>query len=69
MNAANTHSQYWLVGAYNSSFGTGNGLTKKDDYFKLKSITFEAVEVAESGSLILLLFGLAGLCFARRRAA
>ncbi|MDR7088142.1 MULTISPECIES: exosortase-dependent surface protein XDP1 [Cellvibrio] len=69
VNTADVASQYWLVGAYNTAFGTGNGLTKKDDYFKLKAITFEAVEVAESGSLILLMLGLAGLRFARRRAA
>lgn len=69
VNATNIESQHWLVGAYNTAFGTGNGLTKKNDYFKLKSITFEAVEVAESGSLILLMLGLAGLCFARRPAA
>lgn len=68
VNAIDVHSQYWLVGAYNPVFGTGNGLTKKNDYFKLKTITFEAVEVAESGSLILLILGLAGLGFARRRA-
>lgn len=69
VNTADVTSQYWLVGAYNTAFGTGNGLTKKDDYFKLKAITFEAVEVTESGSLILLMLGLAGVCFARRRAA
>lgn len=75
-------AQYWLVGAYNSVFGALNTQTyyrstwptNNTDYFKLNSITIEAVrpdnppvDVAESGSLILVLLGLAGLCIVRRR--
>lgn len=70
INTTAVQSQYWLAGAYNSAFGTGNGLTKKDDFFKLKSITFEAVrvQVPESSTLWLLAIGLLGLAVTRRRA-
>lgn len=67
VNIADFESQYWLVGAYNSDFG--DKLSRNNDYFKLKSITFEAVEVPEPGMLLLMSLGLLGLIGARRRAA
>lgn len=69
VNTADVQSQYWLVGAYNSAFGTGKGLTANNDYFKLKSITFEAVDVPEPSAFFLITLGLLGLMGARRRAA
>lgn len=66
VNAADVQAQYWLVGAYNRAFG-GN-LSQNNDYFKLNSITFEAVKVPEPGALFLLCAGLLGLVTARRRA-
>lgn len=68
VNPADASSQYWLVGAYNRAFG--GTLSQNNDFFKLNSITFEAIEVVEvpeSSPLILLLLGLAGIGFARRR--
>lgn len=72
VNAADFTAKYWVVGAYNRAFG-GN-LTQNNDYFKLQSITFEAVKpvivkVPESSALFLLAIGLLGLAGARRRAA
>lgn len=69
INTSDTQAQYWLVGAYNSAFGTGSKLGAGNDYFKLKSITFEAVKVPEPGTLLLLTLGLFGLAASRRRAA
>lgn len=69
VNVADVASQYWLVSAYNSAFGTGSNLGAGNDYFKLKSITVEAVNVPESGTLLLMVMGLFGLVVARRRAA
>jgi hypothetical protein len=67
INPADIDSQYWLVGAYNSAFG--GSLSQKNDYLKLKSITFEAVQLPEPGTLLLLTMGLFGLVVRRRRAA
>lgn len=67
VNPGDTAAKYWLVGAYNSAFG--GKLSKNNDFFKLNSITIEAVNVPESGSLVLLALGLIGLVATRRRAA
>jgi len=67
VNAADTQSQYWLVGAYNNDFG--GSLSTKNDYFKLNSISFEAVKVPEPSAFFLIALGLLGLVGARRRAA
>ncbi|HEY0893033.1 MAG TPA: exosortase-dependent surface protein XDP1 [Cellvibrio sp.] len=67
VNPADVKSQYWLVGAYNSAYG--GSLSQKNDYFKLNSVTFEAVKVPESGTVLLFAMGLLGLVAARRRTA
>ncbi len=70
VNTTDVSAQYWLVGAYNSAFGPGhNTLGAGNDYFKLRTITFEAVNVPESSSLWLLAMGLLGLVAVRRRTA
>lgn len=73
VNAGDIKAKYWLVGAYNRAFG--GSLSQNNDFIKIKTITIEAftppsappVRVPESGSLMLLLLGLVGLFFARRR--
>lgn len=67
VNPTDVKSQYWLAGAYNSAFG--GSLSQKNDFFKLNSITFEAVKVPEPGTVLLFAMGLLGLVAARRRAA
>ncbi|HSC67642.1 MAG TPA: exosortase-dependent surface protein XDP1 [Cellvibrio sp.] len=67
VNSADYKAQYWLVGAYNRAFG--GTLSQNNDYFKLKTITFESVKVPESSTLFLVVIGLLGLVGARRRAA
>lgn len=67
VNPADVKSQYWLVGAYNSAYG--GSLSQKNDYFKLNSVTFEAVKVPEPGTVLLFAMGLLGLVAARRRSA
>lgn len=70
-------SQYWLVGAYNPGFGDvfsgpNRDRTKGADYYKLKGLTVErppVVDVAEPGSILLMVLGLLGLGFVRRRTA
>lgn len=69
VNASDVTSKYWLVSAYNNAFGSGNNLGVGNDYFKLKSVTIEAVKVPESSTLLLMAMGLLGLVVVRRRAA
>lgn len=64
-------SSWWIVSAYNSSFGTGDRLGGGNDYFKLLSVAVSTPtppgEVSEPTALLLMgtaLFGIAGL---RRR--
>lgn len=67
VNPSDVKSQYWLVGAYNKAFG--GSLSQKNDFFKLNSITVEAVKVPEPGTVLLFAMGLLGLAASRRRAA
>jgi hypothetical protein len=71
-------SRYWLVGAYNTSFGdifSGPNLNRSggDDFFKLKGLTVErqppseVVDVAEPGTVLLLGAAVLGLAITRRR--
>lgn len=72
VNAGQTVSSYWLIGAYNSAFGQVSGGTFGDDGMKLSSISFTKQpagknEIPEPHSAILLLLGLAGVGLRRRR--
>lgn len=64
-------SSWWIVSAYNSTFGTGTNLGGGNDYFKLLSVAVSTPtppgKVSEPAALLLMgtaLFGIAGL---RRR--
>jgi hypothetical protein len=68
VNAGNLSSSYWLVSAYNSSFG-GSGATWGTDAIKVLGVTAGLPgQVSAPGTLALAGLGLVGLAFVRRRA-
>ena len=65
VNAPAYESKYWLVGAYNTAFGSA-GYSQNDDYFKLLALGgTHATQVPEPSTL--LLFGIAAIAGLRRR--
>lgn len=71
-------SQYWLVGAYNTVFGSVNGASMYNDGFKITSIYFtentstppdSTTAVHEPGVFSLMLISIGILAWRRKRAA
>lgn len=73
---SNTYSNYWLVGAYNKTFGDIGG-RDYNDAFKISSIQFESkltpppppppTQVSEPGALALMSLGLGLVLYRRKR--
>jgi len=81
VNTTNQTSSWWMISAYNASYGAATGadqgaansggttgLQNGNDYFKVLSIAGTATnKVPEPGSIALLGLGLVGMVAARRR--
>lgn len=50
LSASSVYSSYWLVGAYNSAFGSGSGLDVGNDYFKISALSAERQPPCNGGS-------------------
>lgn len=48
-SASNVFSSYWLVGAYNSAFGSGSGLGTGNDYVKVAGLAGERQSQCNGG--------------------
>lgn len=76
--ATSVGSSWWLITAYNTSYG-GSGLTQGDDYFKVYAVAGTACtsttpgvcgpgnKTPEPGTLVLAGLAFAGLAYSRRR--
>ncbi len=66
-------AKYWLVGAYNTVFGTTSHGSKLNDAFKINGIAFSntteeaEVKVSEPGALALMSLGLGLVLYRRKR--
>ena len=69
INAGNISSSWWLISAYNSTWGTGTGLDSANDYIKILSIAGNVTQnLPEPSSLALAGVAVAGLLALRRKA-
>jgi len=76
-SSSSVGSSWWLITAYNTSYGSGSGLSQGDDYFKLLSVAGTTCgtgtkpcgpsKVSEPGSLALAGLAMVGVFYSRRR--